>query len=124
LVHLREDEEGVGDTDGALEQAAAGWDRGGREVGDQASEGGFELPVRICATVNEWVNALQSRRRATIPLLANGASFLKYRGGILDRVPPVFFSSRCWNWITARKSDSSFVEEVMALRMRCQVSCS
>ncbi|KAH9843352.1 hypothetical protein Tdes44962_MAKER07479 [Teratosphaeria destructans] len=51
-VELREDEEGVGDGDGAFEETAAGGDGGGWEVGDQASEGGFELAAGVCGSVS------------------------------------------------------------------------
>ena len=47
-VELLEDEESVGDADGAVEEAAARWDFGGRQVVDEARKGGFELAAGVC----------------------------------------------------------------------------
>ena len=50
-VELGEDEEGVGDADGAFEEAATGSDGGWREVVDKAGEGGFELAAGVYMAV-------------------------------------------------------------------------
>lgn len=48
-VHLLQHKECVGYADRALKQAAARWNIGGRVLGDEAGEGRFELPARICS---------------------------------------------------------------------------
>lgn len=51
-VDLLEDEEEVGDGDGAFEEPAAGFDRGGWVFEDEAGEGGFELAAGVCNTLS------------------------------------------------------------------------
>lgn len=74
---MLEDEESVRHADRPLEEAARRWDARGRVFIDEAGERGFELLVWICElTVSFAAGRMRSNWRL-LPLLANGASFLK-----------------------------------------------
>lgn len=51
-VDLLENKEGVGDADGAFEEPSGGLDLRWRMLGYKARERSFELPSRICETIN------------------------------------------------------------------------
>ena len=68
-VELLKDEEGVGDADGAFEEAAAGFE-GGWWVGCyEAREGGFELAAGVCGRklLVGWVEVFRDVRYITSP---------------------------------------------------------
>jgi hypothetical protein len=74
---LLEDEESVGHADGALEEATRRWDARGRVFIDEPGERSFELLVWICELTVSFAAGMMKSKCYSLPLLANGASFLK-----------------------------------------------
>lgn len=83
-VRLLQDKEGVCHAHWTLEEAAAWSYLLWREVVDKAGEGGFELSARVYKSMSVIVAATRALYKVDVPLLASGASFLKYLGGILS----------------------------------------